>query len=97
MSENEFDNAFWKRLPKSLCHRLKFRLVAQNQMHDMRRAFAVEDVVKAAEKILQRDRFDADRSDAEDELSSDEDSAGESSSDDDDDSQETASDSEESV
>jgi hypothetical protein len=84
ISENDYNNAFWKGLPGSMCHQLEFRLVAKDPMHDMRRAFDVEDVVKAAEKALQRDRFDADRSDAEDESSNDEDSE-ESSSDDDDD------------
>ena len=73
ISDNDYNNGFWKGLPSKLCRRLEFRLVAQNPNHDMRRPFSVEDVVRAAEKALQRDRFDADKSDAGDRSSEEED------------------------
>jgi len=55
ISENEYNDNFWKGLPGRFCRDLEWRLVALFPSHDMWKAWAVDQVVKVAEKALQRD------------------------------------------
>lgn len=88
LSTQDFNEAFWKGLPDSLCKKLEYRLIAQDPMHDMKTAFSKSAVESAATRVLQRDRFDADRSDAEDsDDDTDSDSEEDSNSESDDDSE----------
>ncbi|KAH7902945.1 hypothetical protein BJ138DRAFT_1199218, partial [Hygrophoropsis aurantiaca] len=49
----------WKGIPKALRSRIEGRLLALEPLRDMSSPFAVADVIAAAEKCFQRDRFDS--------------------------------------
>jgi hypothetical protein len=82
ITSNEYATYFWHGIPKSLRTRIENRILARNPIRDLSTPFSSEDVDKAAEAILQRDRFDrfwAD-SDSEKERSSGEESSSDSDS-----------------
>ena len=58
ISANEHATCFWQGIPKSLRGKIERRILARNPIRDLSEPFNVDDVDKAAEAILQRDRFD---------------------------------------
>ena len=75
---------FWKGIPRRFRDRLELRLTNQKPDHDLSKPFPMADIIKAAEVLLRRDRFDKDRlpSDSEDSEPEDSDSETSSSSED---------------
>ena len=73
---------FWKGIPRRFRDRIELRLMSSKPNHDLDTPFDIADVVKAAETLLKRDRFDNDRlpSDSEDSESDTSDSSSDSES-----------------
>jgi hypothetical protein len=92
IGSKEYATYFWQGIPRTLRTRLENRLLAKDPIRDLSEPFEVDDIDRAAEAILQRDRFDRalDESDSE----SDDSSGMESSSESDDESSESESDDE---
>jgi hypothetical protein len=61
VTDHEYNRAFWEGLQSSFCSRLENRILIHQPDIDLTRAFPVETIIKAAESVLQRDRFDADK------------------------------------
>lgn len=61
LTNQEFDLYFWKGIPKPFRTRLEGRLMSQDPDHDLSTPFPADDINKAAESLLKRDRFDNDR------------------------------------
>ncbi|KAG2079508.1 uncharacterized protein F5147DRAFT_592260, partial [Suillus discolor] len=83
ISSNDHATYFWKGIPRTLRSKIETRLLVATPLRDMTTPFAFNDVSKAAEKILQRDRFDTDLvySDTDDSESEDSDSSSNTDSD----------------
>ncbi|KAG1735828.1 hypothetical protein EDB19DRAFT_1638252 [Suillus lakei] len=83
ISSNDYATYFWKGIPQSLCIKIESRLLAPMPLRDMTTPFSFDEVSQAAEKILQRDRFDTDLvySDTEGSDSNDSDSSDDTGSD----------------
>jgi hypothetical protein len=92
IGSKEYATYFWQGIPRTLRARLENRLLAGDPVRDLSEPFEVDDIDRAAEAILQRDRFDRALDDSD---SEDEDSSGmDSSSDSDEESSESESDDE---
>jgi hypothetical protein len=92
IGSKEYATYFWQGIPRTLRSRLENRLLAGDPVRDLSEPFEVDDIDRAAEAILQRDRFDRALDDLD---SEDEDSSGvDSSSDSDDESSESETDDE---
>jgi len=76
----EYATYFWQGIPRTLRTRLENRLLARDPIRDLSEPFDVEDIDRAAEATLQRDRFDRalDDSDSDEDDSSGMDSSSES-------------------
>ncbi|KAG2045889.1 hypothetical protein BDR06DRAFT_865241, partial [Suillus hirtellus] len=77
ISSNDHATYFWKGIPRTLRSRIETRLLATTPLRDMTTPFTFDEVSQAADKILQRDRFDTDLvySDTDNSDSSDSDSS----------------------
>ena len=60
ITKDEYAGYFWKGIYKSLRAKIESRLMAKDPDKDLSKAFAVDKVISAAEKLLHRDRFDSD-------------------------------------
>ena len=83
ISQDEYEGYFWEGIYKGLRAKIESRLMAKDPDKDLSKAFPVDKVISTAEKLLHRDRFDADlllseedssTSDSEDSTSTDTDS-----------------------
>lgn len=61
VDQDEFDVYFWKGIPRAFRARLEQRIMSQLPDHNLAKPFPSAYVVKAAESLLKRDRFDNDR------------------------------------
>ena len=61
LAEYDYRYYFWIGIPEKLRAKLEARLVAQLPNHDMSEPFPTDDVIKVAEGLLHRRRFDRDR------------------------------------
>ena len=80
IGSKEYATYFWQGIPRTLRMRLENRLLAGDPVRDLSEPFEVDDIDRAAEAILQRDRFDRalDDSDSDEEDSSGVESSSES-------------------
>ncbi|KAG1758413.1 hypothetical protein EDD22DRAFT_956894 [Suillus occidentalis] len=60
ITKDEYAGYFWKGIYKSLRAKIESRLMAKEPDKDLSKAFAVDKVISAAEKLLHRDRFHSD-------------------------------------
>lgn len=74
ISSDEKALYFWKGIPQDFRDKLEARLLAIDPDHDLENPFDVESVSKVAKSLLQRNRFDNERSLSEDETDYDSDS-----------------------
>ena len=83
ITQDEYAGYFWEGIYKGLRTKIESRLMAKDPDKDLSTAFPVDKIISTAEKLLHRDRFDADlllseeetsTSDSEDSSSSDSDS-----------------------
>ena len=58
---NDYETYLWLGIPPRFRGMLEARLMAQKPNHDLEKPFAEDDVCKAAESLLRRDRFDTER------------------------------------
>ncbi|EGO27699.1 hypothetical protein SERLADRAFT_346823, partial [Serpula lacrymans var. lacrymans S7.9] len=77
ITQDVFNRFFWKGLPKTLRHHVENRLLQRDPTLDLSQPFVFDNVVKAVEHVLRRDRFDDEDFDSDD---SDSDSDSENSS-----------------
>ncbi|KAG2035120.1 hypothetical protein BDR03DRAFT_1012813 [Suillus americanus] len=70
ISKEEYASYFWEGIYKGLRAKIEGRLLAKDPDKDLSKAFAVDKVISMAEKLLHRDRFDADLLISEDETDS---------------------------
>lgn len=82
ISTDEYSTYYWKGIPKVFRGKLESRLFAANPMRNLSRPFTVDEINSTAERLLQRDRFDAFIAGSDDEDSEDESSESSSDSDD---------------
>lgn len=81
ITDDEYATYYWNGIPKTLRNKLENRLLAADPTRSLASPFKVDEINRAAEALLQRDRFDAymagsdDEDDSEDEDDSDEDSS----------------------
>ena len=61
ISEFDYNYYFWVGIPESLRSRIESRIMSQKPSHDLANPFDADDVSRAAESLLQRNRFDRDR------------------------------------
>ena len=61
LTENDEAVEFWKGIPKDFRRVLEPWLLATDPDHDMTKPFSIKEVSKKAETLLQRNRFDRDR------------------------------------
>ena len=71
ITTNERAIYFWKGIPRRFRRRIEFRLMSLSPQPSLDVPFPIADVVKAAETLLKRDRFDNDRLPSDSEDSSD--------------------------
>ena len=80
LTDSEMNKRFWSGLPRNLRKQIELRMSIDDPPLDLTTPFSIDKIVTAAERILHRDRFDADESDgqemdwAEDDSDSDSDS-----------------------
>ncbi|KAK7685266.1 hypothetical protein QCA50_011629 [Cerrena zonata] len=74
ISEDEKDLYFWKGIPQDFRDKLEARLLAIYPDHDLENPFKTDSVCKVAKSLLQRNRFDNERTLSEDETDYDSDS-----------------------
>jgi hypothetical protein len=60
LTSEEYASYFWEGINKRVRAKIKSRLMAREPDRDLSLAFPVDKVVATAEKLLHRDRFDAD-------------------------------------
>ncbi|KAF8833181.1 hypothetical protein BDN67DRAFT_870563, partial [Paxillus ammoniavirescens] len=73
ISEDDYPVYLWQAIHRKLRHKLEARLLVGDVSRDMSTPFEADKIILAAEKLLQRDRFDTDRawSDLEDDSDDD--------------------------
>ncbi|KAK7692703.1 hypothetical protein QCA50_004336 [Cerrena zonata] len=84
ISEDEKDLYFWKGIPQNFRDKLEARLLAIYPDHDLENPFKTDSVCKVAKSLLQRNRFDNERTLSEDETDYDSDSESDDEEDEDD-------------
>jgi hypothetical protein len=60
ITEQEFNRYFWAGLPETFRSTIELRLLQKNPSLDVSKPFPYDDVMKASEALLRRDRFDTD-------------------------------------
>lgn len=58
IDQDEYDMYLWKGIPKAFRCRLEHGIMSQNPNHDLSTPFPTTSIVKAAETLLKRNRFD---------------------------------------
>src|ERR1700692_800308 len=82
LTNEEYASYFWEGIYKKLRTKIESRLMASEPDRDLSQAFPVDKVIATAEKLLHRDRFDADLLVSEVDSDTDTDSSTEETSDD---------------